>query len=111
MSKVKGIHYHLLKGEGSRTLLTGLESTSVGPSPQWAGEETGRGGQVKRWHVYRVHKQVGDPFIKAENTRQGIVCLFVFFIDFIYSFMKDTERERGRDMGRGRSRLHAGSPM
>ena len=24
--------------------------------------------------------------------------------------MKDTERERGRDTGRGRSRLHAGSP-
>ena len=25
--------------------------------------------------------------------------------------MIDTERERGRDTGRGRSRLHAGSPM
>ena len=25
--------------------------------------------------------------------------------------MRDTERERGRDTGRGRSRLHAGSPM
>ena len=24
--------------------------------------------------------------------------------------MTDTERERGRDTGRGRSRLHAGSP-
>ena len=24
--------------------------------------------------------------------------------------MRDTERERGRDTGRGRSRLHAGSP-
>ena len=31
--------------------------------------------------------------------------------DFIYLFMKDRERERGRDIGRGRSRLHAGSPM
>ena len=25
--------------------------------------------------------------------------------------MSDTERGRGRDIGRGRSRLHAGSPM
>ena len=25
--------------------------------------------------------------------------------------MRDTERARGRDTGRGRSRLHAGSPM
>ena len=35
----------------------------------------------------------------------------LFFKDFIYLFMKETERERGRDTGRGRSRLHAGSPM
>ena len=34
---------------------------------------------------------------------------FLFFKDFIYLFMKDTER--GRDPGRGSSRLHAGSPM
>ena len=33
--------------------------------------------------------------------------------DFIYLFMRDTEkeRERGRHTGKGRSRLHAGSPM
>ena len=30
-----------------------------------------------------------------------------FFKDFIYLFMRDTERQR---QGRGRSRLHAGSP-
>ena len=29
---------------------------------------------------------------------------------FIYLSMRDTETERGRDTGRGRSRLHAGSP-
>ena len=29
---------------------------------------------------------------------------------FIYLFMIDTERERGRDTGGGRSRLQAGSP-
>ena len=35
---------------------------------------------------------------------------FFFFKDFIYySFMIDLERERGRDTGRGRSRLHAGN--
>ena len=31
--------------------------------------------------------------------------------DFIYLFMRNTERENGRDRGRGRSRLHAGNPM
>ena len=34
---------------------------------------------------------------------------FLFFKDFIYLFMRDTEK--GRDIGRGRSRLPAGSPM
>ena len=36
---------------------------------------------------------------------------FFFFKIFIYLFMRDTEGQRGRDTGRGRSRLHAGSPM
>ena len=36
---------------------------------------------------------------------------FIFFKDFINLFMRATERERGRDTGRGRNRLHAGSPM
>ena len=31
--------------------------------------------------------------------------------DFIYLFMRDTEKETGRDTGRGRSRVPAGSPM
>ena len=44
----------------------------------------------------------------------------VIFKDFIYPFVRHThthterererEREVGRDIGRGRSRLHAGSP-
>ena len=37
---------------------------------------------------------------------------FFFKILFIYSWETHTQRrERGRDPGRGRSRLHAGSPM
>ena len=35
-------------------------------------------------------------------------CIFIDFKDFIYLFMR--EREKGRDIGRGRSRLHARSP-
>ena len=33
----------------------------------------------------------------------------IIFKDFIYSFMRDTEWERGRDTGRGRRRLHTGA--
>ena len=43
-----------------------------------------------------------------------ITYVWFFFKDFIYLFMRNTERrhrERGRSTGRGRSRLHAGSPM
>ena len=40
---------------------------------------------------------------------------FFFFKDFIclfiYGRQRERERERGRDIGGGRSRLHAGSPM
>ena len=36
--------------------------------------------------------------------------LFIFFKDIIYLFMRHREGERGRNTGRGRSRLHAGSP-
>ncbi|CAD7690848.1 unnamed protein product [Nyctereutes procyonoides] len=43
-----------------------------------------------------------DPFANVTN----------FFLDlFIYLFMRNTHTERGRDTGRGRSRLHARSPM
>ena len=38
-----------------------------------------------------------------------IILNFIFFN--FYLFMIVTQRERGRDIGRGRSRLHAGSPM
>ena len=35
---------------------------------------------------------------------------FSFFKDFMYLFLRDTERGRGRGRGRGRSGLYAGSP-
>ena len=47
------------------------------------------------------------PIIRKEME----LVLFCFFKDFIYLFMRDTERERGRDTDKGRSRLHVGSPM
>ena len=40
----------------------------------------------------------------------GAALLFFFFF-FKILFIYDRHRERGRDTGRGRSRLHAGSPM
>ena len=46
-----------------------------------------------------------DP-CEAWVQRDFRVSLFFAFKDFIYLFMKDTHTERGR----GRSRLHAGSP-
>ena len=41
--------------------------------------------------------------------REGLWGIFFFGKDFIYLFMRD--RERGRDTGRGRSRLSAGTLM
>ena len=35
----------------------------------------------------------------------------IFFLKILFIYSWKTERERGRDLGRGRSRLRAGSPM
>ena len=43
------------------------------------------------------------------RTASGKLPNYFFFKDFIYLFI-DTQRERSRNTGRGRSRLHAGSP-
>ena len=54
---------------------------------------------------------------KRYDHRNSSLIYFIFFKvtffckDFIYLFMRDTERERGRDTGRGRNRLHAGTLM
>ena len=34
----------------------------------------------------------------------------MFFKKIFYLFIRDTDTQRGRDVGRGRSRLQAGSP-
>ena len=36
---------------------------------------------------------------------------FIYFFKKIYLFIHERHTERGRNTGRGRSRLHAGSPM
>ena len=36
---------------------------------------------------------------------------FIFLKDLIYLFMRDMEKERGREAGRGSSRLHARGPV
>ena len=58
------------------------------------------------------------PCVPSSTNVNGSVGLFThvgtFYLFFlkIYLFMIDTDkRERGRDTGRGRSRLHAGSLM
>ena len=35
----------------------------------------------------------------------------IIFLKIIYLFIHKRHRDRGRDIGRGRNRLHAGSPM
>ena len=52
-----------------------------------------------------IHPEHG---VRAKSGGRVYAVLFIFK-DFICLFMRDTER--GRDVGRGRSRLHAGSLM
>ena len=42
---------------------------------------------------------------------KSILAILFFKKYFIYLFMRDTERKGGRDIGRGRSRFHVGSPV
>ena len=49
-------------------------------------------------------------YLDNNTLTLGYFNLALFFKRF-YLFMIDTERERGRDTGRGSSRLHARSPM
>ena len=53
----------------------------------------------------------GDKnFFELFGSNFELFGFLIFFFLKIYLFMRDTERERGRDTGRGRSRLHSGSP-
>ena len=78
------------------------------------------------FHFYRnallmcPHIQTYIPKSKVHNLNKSpapicnllqIINVLFFFEDFMYLFMRDTERERSRDTGRGRSRLPAGSSM
>ena len=54
--------------------------------------------------VFRIIGRMASFLILKRSTK----AFFFLKKDFIYLFMRDTQR--GRDTGRGRSRLHAGSP-
>ena len=53
-------------------------------------------------------KRITCQWSKSPEFLSGFI--YLFFKRF-YLFIHERHRERGRDIGRGRSRLHAGSPM
>ena len=66
-------------------------------------------------HLVRTYSWVSLPLPETAPTgghsrclQHGLLLFYFFKILFIYLFMRDTER--GRDTGRGRSRLPVGSP-
>ena len=72
---------------------------------------------VAKWLQRSRRSVLARSTYQKEGIRDSLVIsvsfiffiFYLFFKDFIYLFMR--ERERGRDTGRGRSRLHAGSLM
>ena len=62
-------------------------------------------------HYQRIKSQEGTRSDGGRSDLLGCVLFyfFYFFKDFIYLLMRDTER--GRDIGRGRSKLLMGNPM
>ena len=58
-----------------------------------------------------MKKQPGCPWTEEwiKNTWYVCVCVCVWINKFMYSL--ETQRKRGRDIGRGRSRLPSGSPV
>ena len=75
-------------------------------SPEYWANLTYKTRHIKRKKGTKDHMNI---YIDADNTFDNIQYLFFFKILY-YFFMKDTEK-RGRDIGRRRSRLPAGSPM
>ena len=54
------------------------------------------------------------PELKADTqplSHPGVLRFFILFFKGFYLFIHEKHREKGRDTGRERSRLHAGSPM
>ena len=62
----------------------------------------------KRMRDLSNEKLSREDSVGNENRDEDRHTSAFFKKDFIYSFMRDTERSR--DTGRGRSRLHAGNP-
>ena len=53
-----------------------------------------------------------NEYLSIIYNTYALSSFFIFFKDFTYLFMRETGGgERGRDTGRWRSRLPAGSPM
>ena len=70
------------------------------------------------FEMYRKKKTLNSSILSSISVAFGFSkffsLVFIFKKYFIYLFMSDTEekeREKGRDTGRGRSRLHVGSLM
>ena len=75
----------------------------------------------RKWQASNVSMILPHGFHGTEVEQQAapsskglrdIFCFVCFYLKiFISFFMRVTESERGRDIGTGRSRLHAGSLM
>ena len=66
------------------------------------------------WVIMISQERIFSSFYTVTRLRQAIfsaVHSFFFFFKVLFIYSWETEWERGRDTGRGRSRLHAGSPM
>ena len=67
------------------------------------------------YHDQALHFSIHSPTclnlstVPQQNWATSDKVSWQIFFNFIYLFMRDRERERGRDTVRGRSRLHAGS--
>ena len=51
-------------------------------------------------------------WVNDSGVENGSVYLFIYlFLKILFIYSRQTQKERGRDIGRGRSRLPKGSPM
>ena len=79
------------------------------PSPTCGPQDTGptcRGC----FHTFRLDMGRISPNGTSRGAIQQLYLQDFFFLRF-YLFIHERHRKRGRDTGRGRSRLHAGSPI